>query len=639
MGYQYLLNTSKQIVVKGWTFVEGIFNDTSFLPYLDESSKSKFYQGILFKSCLNYEQTWWNVLFQDDLCHVTTKDHKTYYVALNTGNTRSNWVPVLIEDIFFTYNDILHHNIWKVPHLKKHADIEVSTNLDGRIKVMFPESSVDNTLFFLNYILPAHALSKSGADLSYYQKDFSVEPIYTQCARIMPQSTDQYSLVFDLSDCSDTYLWFYQIKKTPSFEEFKNSALLNWSIVESYEHPTQVSGYVEQKTLTNRPMVLFFNTKSQKTRVRLRRALWGLVAYNFAKSDHWDNLQKYEWDLFSTFESTGLNIQSFLWRIDSDETLSKWDLVDGWVAQLSPRLELSWTNIKVARFVESINNLFTLTVALNVAYDKLAIQHESGNLYYPKSYVKSKKAGKYNISPKLGNLNPWVNKYKIFGFINKEKVLIATLDLYNLKGSISRSDLGQAPKEPMEEKLTVVYFHNQASLYAVEQLQKIFDKYKILNFFNFQWVDNVSELEGKLLMWDYDLVINTINMGLKKDISKLFATEDVKRNPSQYINPRFVSLMQQYLTSDPGQKRNLLDQTNIIYQRDMPFVILGKEYGSVYIKPSVLNKAGMGVVLHEQDRREELYKNLRIVKNVNIDMNNSWGLWEFFDFLIKTLKD
>jgi hypothetical protein len=53
-----------------------------------------------------------------------------------------------------------------------------------------------------------------------YREIFSVQPVYTNCANIVSQTTDQYSLIFNLINCKDTNLNFYQIKNLVSQDNF-----------------------------------------------------------------------------------------------------------------------------------------------------------------------------------------------------------------------------------------------------------------------------------------------------------------------------------------------------------------------------------------------------------------------------------
>jgi hypothetical protein len=89
--YQYLRASSKQVVSKGGTFIEGIFSTTSFLPYLSNDRQSKFYQGFMFDKCLEFEiDQNGRPEYKNKLCDVSTRDYKTYHVSLLTGGIRSD---------------------------------------------------------------------------------------------------------------------------------------------------------------------------------------------------------------------------------------------------------------------------------------------------------------------------------------------------------------------------------------------------------------------------------------------------------------------------------------------------------------------------------------------------------------------
>jgi len=604
------------------------------MPYLTVDEQSKFYQGLLFQPCLWYEYSG-NVLdYNDNLCHVTTKDYKTYYVSIGTWSTWSDGVPVSLDDIFFTYNDVLSHNIWSIPYLDIHTDVKVSQTKNANIKVEFSKISVDNTVFFTNYILPRHILLDQKID--YYKNIFSRDPIYTNCARIVSQNTDPNSLVFDLSSCEDTYLWYYQLKNTDSFEQLKQSVDLNASIIDAYIYPDQASGYIQADLITNKFVTLFFNTNSKKASVRLRRSLWGLINSSFYTWDYDKYIKKYDAELFSTFLSTWSNIKSFLDRVDSTEAISKADLVDVWITQLPSNISISGTNKKLVYFIEWINNRFAMNFTFDTSYDKIVIHHGNNLWYTPKSYNKKKKTCTYNIWSSLQNLDTGINKYTVYGYKKDKKTKITTIDLYNLKGNTITSEV--LWDQPLE-KLIVLYFRDISSIFVVNQLQKIFSDYGILDHFEFLGVDTKEELNGKLSIWDYDIVINTINMGLKKDLSKIFATDKPQINHSQYVNDRFLTVLQQYLQIKDWQSAWVLAEVNAIYEKDMPFVMLWSQYAPLYIKDKLLQKFEKSVDhLHEASWRKTIYNELHLVENINIDVDQAWSFSQFREFLATSIK-
>ncbi|HCB51844.1 TPA: hypothetical protein DEP21_04755 [Patescibacteria group bacterium] len=126
-----------------------------------------------------------------------------------------------MDDILFTYEDIIFKNKWSIKWLNAYKDIKISRESGNQIKITFPSASVDNRHFFTNYILPKHILTDF--DFQSYREIFSIQPTYTNCANIVSQTSDQYSLIFNAVNCKDTHLNFYQIKNLISFDSFKQS--------------------------------------------------------------------------------------------------------------------------------------------------------------------------------------------------------------------------------------------------------------------------------------------------------------------------------------------------------------------------------------------------------------------------------
>ena len=80
--------------------------------------------------------------------------------------------------------------------------------------------SSDNINFFTNAILPKHVVESM--DLATYKNYFSLAPVTDGCAKIMPQTKDVNSLIFDVNACDDTKFAYYQVKNYGSFDEFEN---------------------------------------------------------------------------------------------------------------------------------------------------------------------------------------------------------------------------------------------------------------------------------------------------------------------------------------------------------------------------------------------------------------------------------
>ena len=73
----------------------------------------------------------------------------------------------------------------------------------------------------------------------------------------------------------------------------------------------------------------------------------------------------------------------------------------------------------------------------------------------------------------------------------------------------------------------------------------------------------------------------------------------------------------------------------------MPFVILGKEFLTINFKPDIAQKlfgTGDTVEIDEYNRRDYVYKNLKLVNNIHIDGKKIWNFNNFSDFLTKAIK-
>jgi len=167
------------------------------------------------------------------MCRVYTEDNQNFTIALNQGFIWSDGTPVTAEDIYFTYNDIIHGNKWNISWLDTYKDLVVTKDTNNKILITFPVASKDNILFFSHYILPQHILQEY--DLDNYKNVFGLHPVYTNCANVVTDSVDPNSLIFNLANCTDTNLNFYQIKSEPSFDTFKKStSSAASSIVDAY---------------------------------------------------------------------------------------------------------------------------------------------------------------------------------------------------------------------------------------------------------------------------------------------------------------------------------------------------------------------------------------------------------------------
>ena len=573
--------------------------------------------------------------YAQDLCKVYTEDNQNYVLKIADENAvRSDWTPVTIEDIFFTYDEILRKNRWELPSLNTWNTVGVTLE-DGRVKVFFPTRSLDNASFFTNAILPKSAVDS--IDLDTYKNYFSLYPVTDWCAKIMSQTKDLNSLIFDLNDCSDTNFAYYQIKRYDSFEDFES--FLRWknqkAIVDAYSSINGLEWFTWQNVLTSKLLWVFFNTDSGKANIRLRRSLWWLIYHNFVTWDYENYVKEYDWDILNYYVSAGENVSELMSRLtlSDDETVDTDDLKDSWAQELPATMSINWVDRKFVFFMEKSENSRDLEIKFSNEFSDIKIKSSSDeSTWSPKNYKTSDKKVVYKLVI-WQNLKVWVNHFTISWFIKKKTYTIASIDIYVFdKISTSKS-------EDNQRKLSVLYYNDQVSSFVIQQMRNIFQGAWILDNFIFEPVYNPEELEWKLLMWTYDIYVWTIDLGSRKDILPLFGTEDPLLNPSRYRNPILNSLINQYYRT---RDENVKAQINILLAQDMPVIFIGNTYDPIQLQGKIKKAVFMDTddeknEVYAYKWRYDIYSNYSIVHSVRLNSENALN-WENFEtYLVSSL--
>lgn len=630
LWYKYVWFSANKKNTKWGTFVEGIFDNTSYLPYLRNDWQSFFYQGLLFNWCLKHSISNKWIEFSEDLCQITSKDNKTFFVNIHPGTIRSDGTPLSIDDVLFTYQDIVVKNKRWIKNLSTYKELQISQEQDSSIKIVFPTDSVDNKLFFTQHILPNHILKDF--DFQSYRDVFSMKPTYTNCANIVSQTSDQYSLIFNLVNCPDTNLNFYQIKNHLSFQNFEDSiADKKNSIVDVYLWEKTFPGYEQHQIQTNKIVSVFFNTKSNKLLVRNRRALGGLIKRNFYSTGYTDYLIKNDDGLFDTFLSTWLNIKDYLDTNYEANTVIKKDLIDSGIKELNTDISIKWENKKFVFYTEEeiLKSWFNIT--FDTSYDRIGMEYNQ-KLISASSYSSKDKKATFSFGKNAQTFGTWLNKYTILWRKNNKKITLATIDIYNLVEEDTKITENSAP-------ISIIYYDSDIYDKVVWNLKAIFKNFDVIDYFQFEKITTHEELEWRLLLGDYDIMINTIDMWLKTDMTKLFATNSAVSNPSQYQNTKLTSLLSQY-----SQKADhkVLKEINDIYSKDMPFVILWKTFIPMQVKSNVAEKMFPEewdtLDLYDYNWREMIYKDLKLVSTVHIDGKKVWNRDNFSMFIKDALN-
>ena len=634
---------------KWWTFVEWIFDEVSYLPYLKNDNQSVFYQKFLFRSCLNFYKDdeehgmidgvymWENLWYAQDLCKVYTEDNQNYVLKIaDEDAVWSDWVPVTIEDIFFTYDEILRKNRWWIASLNTWNSVKVSLE-DWKVNVSFPTISSDNASFFVNAILPKHVVESM--DLNTYKDYFSLAPVIDWCATIMPQSKDVNSLIFDVNACRDTKFAYYQVKNYDSFENFES--FLEWknekAIVDVYSSMYWLEWFTWQNVLTSKLLWVFFNTDSGKANVRLRRSLWWLIYHNFFTGGYEKYIKEYDWEFLNYYVSAWENVTELLNRLtleEWDEAIDTNDLKDSWAQELPKNMSINWVDRKFVFFMQKPDNSRDLEIKFSNEFSDIKVKASADwSTWSPKNYKTKDKKIVYKLVNGQ-NLKVWVNNFTISWFIKNKTYTIASIDVYVF------DRLSTSQSEDNQWKLSVLYYNDPASIFAIQQMRDIFKTAGILDNFVFEPVYNAEELEWKLLMWTYDVFVWTIDLGSRRDILPLFWTEDPLLNPSRYRNPILNSLINQYYKTNDEYVKS---QINILLAQDMPLIFIWNTYDSIQVQEKIKEDVFLnGDDWEEKEvyayrRRYDIYSHYSIVHAVRLNKENAMNKDNFENYLVSSL--
>ena len=567
--------------------------------------------------------------FVDQLCTVRTNDNQNFTIDINPWFVWSDGTPVTMDDVYFTYSSIIAGNARSLPIFNIYADIKIEKTSDTSMTIAFSKRSIDNKLFFTYNILPRHILSDR--TFEFYKNDFAQSPIYTKCAHLNP-SSDINSLVFDLGKCSNTKLWFYQIKNTKSFEELKQDyAITKKSIIDAYQFGEWLEWYEEQPIITHAYTTLFFNTQSDKLRVRLRRALAWLINYNFYTGSYENFIWKDQW-IFDNFMSTWSNIEDFLTRLTPDGNISADELEESGVTALTGRsIQFNEKNRRISYYINEKPFSIELDITASNAYESIGIMYGDTDKWSISSYNKTKKTAKHTIA--MRDIKSWINTFTLYTKDKDKTINLGSVTIYLLDKKSEETTEGKPATT-----LTIIYQNTIPTQKVVAHLKEVFTNMNIADFFVFEPIGTKTEMEAKIVENTYDIALIPIERWLRRDLSPILKSEDPTINPSQYVNPQLTSLFEQYIQYDNDNKA-IRDQIVGIYTRDIPFMILGKQVDSVFVKPDIYQTvfAEYTWLVFENTWREMIYTNLSRARSMHIDTENIWWLWAFRQFIRKNI--
>ncbi len=566
--YVYILDVSEKKPTRWWTFVHWTFSSPAYLPYLSDDWEDRFFQSLIFNWCMSPYVEWTNVEFEEDLCNVETNDYRDFKVSVKDGKYRSDWTPVTNEDIYFTYNNIIKENKRSINYLNTFANIDVNKEEDW-VAVSFPNWSADNKIFFSEFILPKHILEWE-ENFWQYIESYWPDPIGTNCASIEQWTSDPNSIVFNMSECEDSYVRFYQAKRFNDIEEFKNYQQSS-DIVDLYIHNENIDWFRNNKVILNNFISIFFNIDSESINWNIRRAIGNEVNSNI-----------YTWDYDKYFIKDRFLFETDISWNDLYETLSSFEENLSESQEVEIEMPSLWNTINQENFtwqyyLDNIDERYELNFEFDRTFDEVSVQVDDWASYTLQWYDWWDTA-RYNISPDFNNISVWENNY------------IVRWDwetIYEFTVHYQDRPTEEIAWSEEELEIKIIYYENEINNYIKERLEEIFENNWVRDYFSFEGFESSERFQWQIQSKNYDITIRSINMWLKKDISNMFTTNNPEINPSWYVNNEMASNINQYFRNEWSTAENLLNSIHSTYSSEIPFLILWKQYWNMNIKDSL----------------------------------------------------
>lgn len=593
--YQYLVSQDKA-PTKGWTLIEGVTSNITYIPKI-KAFDDRFYKNLFFRSCLSVSVSGGKTSYDTDLCEVMTNDDKTFLVQLETTGAWSDGAPVSIDDILFTYQNIVQQNIWDLPQYRNYANIAVQKSSNSSLTVSFPQASPENIHFFTELILPVHIVK--WWSWNEYTANFPLNFVTNGCASLA-NSRDPNSFIFNLSECPDSWLKYYQVKNYPLEKLMKDPG-----IVDIYLWSEAIPWYNTAAIMTNNYVWLFFNMQIGKLSIYARKNLIALTNKYLYNPENNTPLTKehflFEWFPTQVTDKTTISGIGAPFALTWVETLPRELTIAADDAATGSGDEYKVTPPKayytLARFEEPLSIKITHSEGREISEARtnywLIIPLESHLLWEDTIALKNEE-----------NLFPWYNE---ISFVDVNGEIVSSIGIFY-------KTTYQIPKERL---IHIVYNNSDAvHKHVANTMKNIFVHENLNDYFFFDAQENHDEYQKIISSKQYDITLQTLSLGFRKDISPLLLTPEPTINPSMYTNANMAAQVKEFFAAPTETQYSIMSLITKLYTTDLPFFIMGKEMKTLSWRPDITLPED--IRMNEFSFREDTLKGLVLVTKPQI---------------------
>jgi Bacterial extracellular solute-binding proteins, family 5 Middle len=585
---------------KWGTLIEWVTHDISFVPYTSFTPQDRFYQHLLFPGCLAMGVSGGVATYDTNICKVLSTDYKTYIVSLNTTGTWSDGAPVSLTDVLYTYENILQKNTRWLPFRQQYEGLSIQKISPTSFSVTFPRSSKDNTQFFTYPILPSHILEKKSRE--EYTKLFASKPVTAWCASIN-NSRDTQSVIFDVGNCRDTWLKYYQVKNISPEQLEKDPGIIDLALWGETVLPDYSTGTL----ITNDYMWLFFNMQKGKLNIYGRKNMIALVTKYLYLAENDVSLIE-EHFLFDTIPQ----------KFSDPSTISS--IWSGYAIALPPVLPTEIT-------IKQENQLFTMPqdtteVEVHLSFPGITPAKAFTNAGVSIPLIKERGGRSMRLTPGK-NIFDW---HSTITFVNKDMTVIGSISiLHKLTSAI----------DPAHAIHILYYMQDPLQSHIMTVVRNSLIEAGLIGYVVFDGAPTPKAFRESLAAGTYDMTLQTLALWVKKDISTMFLSDDPLQNPSLYVNANLASQINDYFQSPLQAQYNIKPLINKLYSNDLPFVILGKRRGIIYFKPSL--KIPSDHRYDEETVRQDIFSSTVVVSKPQVTKKDILNRKKFGQFILSEI--
>jgi len=667
----YIIENSTAHPAYWWIYTEaGIWDISMINPLFSNLNPiDKDINSLVFRGLMKYEN--WKII--DDIAtHTLSTNQKTYIFKVKEWIKWHDWQPLTINDVYFTYHDILQSPDFNNEFAKEWMNwVEIKLISENEISFTLKKSYKFFLTNFLAWIIPKHAfewIPVSNIMLSEFNFD---NPVWLWPYKFRSLENFWNSKKLTLVKNKNFY-WKEPYIDTFEYIAYENKTTMlsdinNFSAIRpSQDKDVHNSNMKNYEFVQSKYVAAFFNTESENlkdSKVRLWMQLW---------TNKKELLEKI-WEKHSV-DTPLLELSNQNWVYNFDKTKSMWALHESWwkkpektkvIKEDIEDFKLNYVTSHNSNLLATWSGSFFLEWKVPEKTSKIFI-----NDYKLKAFNLWDKTFAFKASKEIWTLKAWENIFKIKAISSdKSESILDTIKIFYIEWkeelSEKKAEIKSIKKrkwlevakweKEMEENLELAknlnfrVNENWEILTLKLVTDKNIEKYSIIanelkNQWSEIWIDieilkfTSEDLQEIIKSKNYDILVYGQSLWYNLDTYSYWHSSQIWENGLNFSNLnnfKIDVLIEKIRSSHNEEKRNdNLEKLAEEFQNLTPAVFL---YSPTYYYPidSSVHWVKLDKIANYQDRFASFEK---YYTKKEKSMNELWTVSFFWWLMDKIIK-